>query len=57
MADRILVLSKRPAKILHVHEYDVDESISPLKRRENKDFGKRFDTLWRELENEREQRI
>ena len=53
LADRILVLSKRPAKILHEHEYDVDHSVTPLKRRENKDFGKRFDTLWRELENER----
>ena len=53
LADRILVLSKRPAKILHEHEYDVDPNVTPLKRRESKDFGKRFDILWRELEDER----
>jgi NitT/TauT family transport system ATP-binding protein len=49
MADRILVLSKRPARILYQHVYDVDKNIPPLKRRENKNFGKNFDTLWREL--------
>ena len=53
LADRILVLSKRPAKILYEHEYNVDQSLTPLLRRKEKDFGKRFDTLWRELEDER----
>ena len=53
LADRILVLSSRPAKILHEHKLDVDVNISPLKRREIPDFGKRFDILWRELENEK----
>jgi NitT/TauT family transport system ATP-binding protein len=54
LADRIIVLSKRPAKVLSEHSYQVDQSISPLKRRESKDFGKNFDVLWRELENEKQ---
>ena len=54
LADRIIVLSKRPAKVLSEHNYQVDQSISPLKRRESKDFGKNFDVLWRELENEKQ---
>lgn len=53
MADRILILTKRPAKILNVYEYSVDKNLTPLKRREDKNFGKNFDILWRELDNER----
>lgn len=52
MADKILVLSKRPATITAIHEYAADENVLPLKRREDKNFGKNFDILWRELEDE-----
>ncbi|MBR2341533.1 MAG: ABC transporter ATP-binding protein [Clostridia bacterium] len=48
VADKIFVLSKRPAKILseHVVSFPEDE---PLKRRENKEFSKWFEILWEEL--------
>ena len=48
VADKIFVLSKRPAKILseHVVSFPEDE---PLKRRENKQFSKWFEILWEEL--------
>ena len=48
VADKIFVLSKRPAKILseHVVSFPEDE---PLKRRENKQFAKWFEILWEEL--------
>ncbi|MBO5926883.1 MAG: ABC transporter ATP-binding protein [Clostridia bacterium] len=52
MADRVIVLSKRPATIFKEHEYSLDKSMLPLKRREDKDFGKKFETLWRELNYE-----
>lgn len=48
VADRILVLSRRPARVVAEHEIDFPES-EPLKRRENKDFSKWFEILWREL--------
>ena len=48
VADRILVLSKRPAKVIATHTLDFDES-EPLKRRENKAFSAWFEILWREL--------
>lgn len=52
MADKIIVLTKRPATIKNIHILDWDKTISPLKRRENKDFGKKFEVLWEELNDE-----
>ena len=48
VADRILVLSHRPATIIASHEIAFPEN-EPLKRRENKDFSKWFELLWKEL--------
>ena len=54
MSDKIIVLTKRPAKILAIHEYSVDKTLTPLKRRELKDFGSNFETLWGELNDEKQ---
>lgn len=48
VADRILVLSRRPATIIASHEIQFPEN-EPLKRRENKEFSKWFELLWKEL--------
>ena len=48
LADRIFVLSRRPAKVIASHELYFPEN-EPLKRRENKEFSKWFEILWREL--------
>ena len=48
VADRILVLSHRPATVTASHTLTFAES-EPLKRRENKEFSKWFEILWREL--------
>lgn len=48
VADRILVLSRRPASVVASHTLDFPEN-EPLKRRENKEFSKWFEVLWREL--------
>lgn len=52
-ADRIIVLTKRPARILNVHKYNQDKNLTPLKRRERKGFGEDFDMLWKELNYEK----
>ena len=52
-ADRIIVLTKRPSKILNIHMIDLDKSVSPLKRREDPHFSKWFERLWRELNYEK----
>ena len=47
-ADRIFVLSRRPAKVVAEHRLDFSEA-EPLKRRENKAFSSWFEILWKEL--------
>ena len=48
VADRIFVLSRRPARILAEHTIEFPET-EPLKRRENKTFSRWFELLWKEL--------
>ena len=48
VADRVLVLSRRPARIVASHTLDFNGE-EPLKRREKKSFSGWFELLWREL--------
>ena len=48
VADKIIVLPRRPARVTAVHMLDFPEN-EPLKRRENKEFSTWFELLWREL--------
>lgn len=50
MSDRVIVLTKRPAKIKNIHkiEFDITDR-TPLNCRESPKFSKYFDTLWKEL--------
>ena len=48
VADRIFVLSKRPAKVVAEHHIEFPET-EPLKRREDKSFSRWFEVLWKEL--------
>ncbi|MBE7080277.1 MAG: ABC transporter ATP-binding protein [Clostridiales bacterium] len=48
VADKIFVLSRRPARIVAEHALSFPES-EPLKRRENKLFAHWFEILWKEL--------
>ena len=48
IADRVLVLSARPARVVTSHKMDFTE-VSPLKRRESPQFSGWFERLWKEL--------
>ncbi len=48
VADRVFVLSKRPARVVASHLLEFPET-QPLKRRENAQFSAWFETLWKEL--------
>ncbi len=51
MADRILVLSRRPAIIEHVHTVEFEKTCTtPLSRRNCPKFGQYFNEIWRELD-------
>ena len=48
VADRILVLSARPARVTAAYKLGFGSTV-PLKRRESPQFSGWFETLWREL--------
>ena len=48
MSDKILVLSNRPATVKDTVFPNLPGK-TPLKRRENEEFGKLFDNIWRQL--------
>lgn len=51
MADRIIVLSKRPAKIKSIYEVDFGiEARDPISCRNSPKFSEYFDALWKELD-------
>lgn len=50
MADRVIVLTKRPGTIKTIHDINFDiENRTPLNCREMPVFSKYFNTLWKEL--------
>ena len=48
VADRVLVLTARPARVAHSHTLDFGD-VPPLKRREQAGFSGWFERLWGEL--------
>lgn len=48
MADRVVVLTKRPAKVKTIFDIDI-AAPSPLKRRESPKFSYWFDKVWKEV--------
>ncbi|CAH2214598.1 ABC transporter ATP-binding protein [Tepidibacter aestuarii] len=52
MADKIAVLSKRPATIKHIYKIDltVKDEKTPLSSREAPEFKDYFNTIWKELD-------
>lgn len=52
LADKIIILSKRPASVKKIVEIDLKESGLPLKRRENKKFSMYFEEIWRTIRDE-----
>ena len=49
LADRIIVLSKRPAKIKNIYEIKLDGD-GPMERRKAKGFAKYYEQLWKDLD-------
>jgi len=51
LGDRVLVLTKRPARIKKEHIINLKEK-NPIKRRQEPKFGDHFKKLWRDLKDE-----
>lgn len=53
LADKVIILTKRPAKIKQIVDINLKESGLPLKRRENKNFSKYFEQIWSNIKDEK----
>ena len=52
VADRIIMLTKRPARVKNVYTLEFIGANSPLERREHPDFRVWFERLWRDINDE-----
>ena len=53
LADRIVVLTARPATVLTVHVTGLSDITTPLKRRQSPKFSKQFELLNKYLHGEK----
>ncbi len=49
MADRVIVLTSRPASVKNIFKIGMDSTLTPFNRRNDKSFSTLFNTLWKEL--------
>ena len=50
MADKVIVLSKRPAIIKNTYEIKMDNKTIPSENRKNKDFYNYYNAIWKDLD-------
>lgn len=50
MSDRVVVLTARPARVKNVYPIQLSTHGSPLQRRQDENFRKYFDAIWKELD-------
>lgn len=50
LSDRIIVLSKRPAKVKAIHNLEELRKIPPMQRRDHPAFRTYFNDIWKELD-------
>lgn len=50
MADRIVVLSKRPATIKKIYEINLSNKSTPIKNRKAKEFASYYEKIWKDLD-------
>lgn len=53
MSDRVFILTKRPATLHKIVAMDFDKNLTPLERRDDKNFASYFNNIWGELSNEK----
>ena len=50
MADRVIVLTKRPAHIKNIYNIEFEERLSPLEIRKTKKFFEYYDLIWKDID-------
>ena len=52
LADRVIVLSKRPGKVKNIYDIDLKYLDSPLEKRNSEKFSYYYDLLWKEIDKD-----
>lgn len=55
MSDKIVVLSARPGQIKAIHQLDFNDTMTPFERRKTNEAKILFDTIWQEIQNEKQE--
>lgn len=50
MADRVIVLTKRPCKVKDIYEIQLDHKSNPINNRKDIKFNYYYDMIWRDLD-------
>lgn len=50
MADRVIVLTKRPCTVKHIYEIKLNNKTNPIDNRKDKNFNYYYDLIWRDLD-------
>ena len=50
MADRVIVLTKRPCKVKSIYEINLNSKSNPIDNRKDKNFNYYYDLIWRDLD-------
>ena len=50
MADKVIILSKRPTKIKKIIDIKLDEKTNPINNRKDKKFPYYYDLIWKEID-------
>ena len=50
LADRVIVLTKRPCRVKNIYEIKLDNKTNPINNRQDKLFNYYYDLIWRDLD-------
>ncbi|MBR2833516.1 MAG: ABC transporter ATP-binding protein [Bacilli bacterium] len=50
MADKVIVLSKRPSVIKNIYEINLANKSTPINNRKAKEFAKYYDMIWKDID-------
>ena len=50
MADRVVVLTNRPAKVKKIYDIEMDGKSNPIENRKCPEFSLYYDMIWKEID-------
>lgn len=50
MADRVIVLTNRPAKVKKIYNIEMKNKTSPINNRKCPEFSKYYDMIWKDID-------